>query len=368
MKMNQSKKLFADRTFNDLLFEMKGGKRFPAHSFVIAARCDALIPAKVKEALTNRKKSRQQAISLSDERITATAFTALLEYLYTGVVRYQSLSQRELIETYIAADVYKVERLKFLCKQHFTEQLKMDTVFTMLRDSHEYKCEALKNVAKKFAFDNYTTVISDKDGVKTLGVDLFQEIVSGYALRDAKSPRDAEAEPAEAITHDYKMIYEKMLFPDASASTARNEKLAFHRALLAVHSDAFVQMFGKNDEPSAGWDFRTLSADAFRAMQRYLYYGETEIAPLHACELVAFAREHQLAELVKLCKHMYVRINVRVRVRACVSPCLCSCVMRVMCIFVCLILSLYLLKFFCVFDFDISTASAAAIVCARGCR
>jgi hypothetical protein len=302
--MNQSKKLFADRTFNDLVFELKGNKKFPAHSCVIAARCDALLPPKVKEALANRKKSRTHAIPLNDERVTPNAFNALLEYLYTGVVRYQSLNQRELIETFIAAELFKVERLKFLCKQHFTEQLKMETVFGMLRDTHEYKCDALKNVAKKFAFDNYTTVISDKDGVKILGVDLFQEIVSGYALREAKSPRTDDVEPAETITHDYKQIYEKMMYPDAAASSSKNEKLAFHRALLAVHSDAFVQMFTKNDEPSGGWDFRSLSADAFRAMQRYLYYGEAEIAPLHACELVAFAREHQLGELVKLCKHM----------------------------------------------------------------
>jgi len=301
--MHQSKKLFNDpqRTFSDLTFEFKGGRKFLAHSCIIAARCDALLPPKVKEGLASRKK-KQHLVEMKDDRLTPNAFHTLLEYLYTGVVRYdQANTPAALIETYIAADMFKVERLKWALKRHWTDQLKSETASHMLRAAHDYKCEPLKQVARGYALDNYTTFISDKATAQTLGIELLQEIATGFATRDVKSPRPDEQEPAETLASDYRAIYDKRLYPDATAQTAAKEPQPFHKSLFAAHSDAFVTMF-KGDDPSGGWDFHHLSPDSFRAMQRYFYFNDTEIAPLLACELVAFGRDYALADLVKLCK------------------------------------------------------------------
>jgi hypothetical protein len=301
--MHQAKKLVNDRTFSDLVFEMKGGKKFNAHSFIVGARCDALIPAKVREQLTGRKKVRQHTIAVQDEKITAVALGALLDYLYTGVARLAQLTPKELIELYIAADFYKIVRLVWVCRSYFIEQLKLDTVFTMLRDATEYKCQVLKDVAKKFAFDNYTSVIGNKDGVKILGVDLFQEIVSGYATKEALNT-GAEAEPPEPLLADYRSIYEKNIYPDAAAVTSKGEKLSFHRALIAVHSDVLAGLLREKEDLAHPVDMKRLSQEAFRAMQRYLYYGDDAIQPLLACELVSYGRDNELVDLVRVCKTM----------------------------------------------------------------
>jgi len=152
-------------------------------------------------------------------------------------------------------------------------------------------------VAKRFAYDNYNHFITNKDA-KELGVDLFQDVVTGYATRSA-TPVSPEPEPKDTMLEDFRSIYEKMIFPDGTALCAKGERLGFHKALLASHSDAFASMFRDKDNPEQGWDFKRLTSDAFRAMQRNLYYGEQDIAPLLACELVAFGRDHDLNDLVR---------------------------------------------------------------------
>lgn len=245
-----AKKLFGDRIHADIIFELKGGKEkrtFYAHSCIIYARCDSLLTSKAKETLSSRKKAKAFTVDIKEEKGLngPNAFSALLEYLYTGIVRFPALSTNDVIELYNCAEHYKQDRLKWLVKRHFVDGLKNENIFEMLKASDDLKCSVLKAHAMAFAFDNYNSFIADKNGAKILGVELFSEVVSGYASRP---PTPAiEEEPPERLREHFKEICDKMIFPDALAMCAKGDKAYFHKAILAAHSEVFSQMFSKDE-------------------------------------------------------------------------------------------------------------------------
>jgi hypothetical protein len=214
--MLHAKKLLSDaRTFGDLIFETKGGKgKLYAHSVVLGAACDALLPQRIKEQLQSRKpgKVKHLTIEISHEK----PWCCLLEYLYTGVARFSSITSAEAIEVYKMAELYKIDRLAWLCKSHFMETIKVDNVCTILKEAHDLKSESVKLIAMSFAFSNYAAFISDKEGVKKMGVDLFQEVVSAYAQKSAGSPRynvELGPEPPELLKQQYESFSSSFFFP-----------------------------------------------------------------------------------------------------------------------------------------------------------
>jgi hypothetical protein len=96
-------------------------------------------------------------------------------------------------------------------------------------------------------------------------------------------------------------MYERMLYPDASAVCANGEKVFFHRAILALQSGP-LQAYLSRDVTDGQYDFKTLSASAFKALLRFAYYGDEDIAPLLACELVPFSRAFEMTELSRVCR------------------------------------------------------------------
>lgn len=59
------------------------------------------------------------------------------------------------------------------------------------------------------------------------------------------------------------------------------------------------------------WDFKALTADAFRSMLRYLYYGEQELSSVNACELLPVSRHVVLPDLQALCQKKYASFALR---------------------------------------------------------
>jgi hypothetical protein len=232
---------------SDARLQGKEKRQFYAHSCIIYARCESLLTAKVKETLGSRKKAKTISIEIKEEKGLngPNAFSALLEFLYTGVVRFPNLSTHDVIELYNSAETYKQDRLKWLTKKHFVEGLKNETIFEMLKATDDLKCATLRAHALAFALDNYHSFIADKNGAKILGVELFSEVVSANANRPAAPT--IEDEPPERIREHFKEICDKMIFPDALATCAKGDKAYFHRAILAAHSEAFAQMFSKDE-------------------------------------------------------------------------------------------------------------------------
>jgi hypothetical protein len=121
------------------------------------------------------------------------------------------------------------------------------------------------------------------------------------------------------------------LFADAVAKIG-TERIRFHKAVLAAHAEGLAMFLAKQGDevflclfkiifsvlvrvlvrvcvcvrllvPAPGSVpvpclmcrqvlFPAISPEAFRSALRYIYYGETRIQPLPACELISFCKVH----------------------------------------------------------------------------
>jgi len=79
------------------------------------------------------------------------------------------------------------------------------------------------------------------------------------------------------------------------------EEVTCHRAILGGYSEKFKALI--KDAPPSGIPLQGITASSFRFLLQFLYYGEDNIEPLPACELVGFARMYELGDLVTLCEN-----------------------------------------------------------------
>jgi BTB/POZ domain len=96
------------------------------------------------------------------------------------------------------------------------------------------------------------------------------------------------------------------------------EQIRFHKAILSAHCKGFADLLHSNADNSSsssssssvtlGEDLTQLlgvgsiSADAFRAMLKFVYYGDTStLTPRLACEVAPLANRLLMHDLAKLC-------------------------------------------------------------------
>ena len=102
----------------DIKFQV-GDKIFPAHRYLIAARCPALIPALVPGRPSN-------VTTVPIGSMDPALFEEILFFLYTGVLR---TSPAGISEGFLAAaEVYKIETLRSLCQAAASKQMDADLV------------------------------------------------------------------------------------------------------------------------------------------------------------------------------------------------------------------------------------------------
>jgi len=92
-----------------------------------------------------------------------------------------------------------------------------------------------------------------------------------------------------------------MPYVDVKFIFDNNEEVLCHRAVLGGYSEKFKALC--KDPPPGGIPLANISASSFRFLLQFLYYGYDEIEPLPACELVAFARQYEINDLVSLCEN-----------------------------------------------------------------
>eukprot|EP00013_Stygamoeba_regulata_P027551 CAMPEP_0177653300 /NCGR_PEP_ID=MMETSP0447-20121125/13659_1 /TAXON_ID=0 /ORGANISM="Stygamoeba regulata, Strain BSH-02190019" /LENGTH=468 /DNA_ID=CAMNT_0019156741 /DNA_START=104 /DNA_END=1510 /DNA_ORIENTATION=- len=295
-KLVDSSKHFADLTF------VVQKQPVAAHVAIVMQRCAELIPAKQKEAMKKEqaKGSRKKLvqIDLREGVSNPKCLLNLLTWAYTDQLDFGNFSIGETLELNGAAIHYKLTRLQWLCEKHLHSILKMNNLFEILKGAHDNKQAAVKGYCLHFAIKNYNDFITNKEGIHALGIDLFQEVVTKYASGVAEAAEPGPAPPPQLLK-DYKQLYDTMEHADAVAKVG-NDKIKFHRAILAAHSDAFARVFeaGKIEE----FEFKGISPEAFRSTLKFIYYGDTQIEPLPACELISFTTEYQLADLKTVCE------------------------------------------------------------------
>jgi len=150
-------------------------------------------------------------------------------------------------------------------------------------------------------------------------MELFSELVTMNATAAAtggtKQLEKLGDCPPGRIKDDFKELYNSMLYSDASVKLD-GENIQFHKAILAAASKHIYENFskakltaGQSDDVSETLEISKeqrfhdkLSADAFRSLLKFVYYGDTDIDALPACFLIPFVRYYGLNELQELCE------------------------------------------------------------------
>ncbi|KAM0871883.1 hypothetical protein ACQ4PT_039108 [Festuca glaucescens] len=119
------------------------GETFPAHRAVLAARS----PVFRAELFGSMAEATMSSIKLYD--ITPATFRAMLRFIYTDELLAEDKPEDtsiEMIQNLLAAaDLYALDRLKFICAQKLWDKVSADTVATILSCAETYNCHELKN-------------------------------------------------------------------------------------------------------------------------------------------------------------------------------------------------------------------------------
>jgi len=303
------RRLLNDTTFPDLTVVV-GKDKLTAHRFIMGLRCPDLFqfpdfsdPKKMK------KIKDKEEIKIKDGLPDQLTASRMLEFLYTSTVQFPKLEPENTLRLYKAAKHFKQELLVYTIESHMVEQFSAATIFDILKATHEMKEQRMKEFAMKWSMEHYNDFITNKDGLKILGIDLFQEVVTAFQVnKDQFNGVVLPAKPANTLVQDYKKLYEMMPFSDCKWKVS-GEDIPCHRAVLSAKSDRFAAVF--KDPPPTGFELKLLSTNAFRSMLKFIYYGDESIDPLPACELIPLCHQYALPDLLEVCENI-IRNNVGV--------------------------------------------------------
>ncbi|KAF0897309.1 hypothetical protein E2562_017311 [Oryza meyeriana var. granulata] len=139
--------LLKDAKTADVRFTV-GGKKFPAHRCVLAARS----PVFRAELLGSMREHTERTICVDD--MDAVVFGALLHFIYTDELpemddedgNAAAMAQHLLV----AADRYDMERLKKVCEDKVLRHLDVGTAATSLALAEQHGCPRLKEAILRF--------------------------------------------------------------------------------------------------------------------------------------------------------------------------------------------------------------------------
>eukprot|EP00339_Tiarina_fusa_P009906 CAMPEP_0117026830 /NCGR_PEP_ID=MMETSP0472-20121206/19687_1 /TAXON_ID=693140 ORGANISM="Tiarina fusus, Strain LIS" /NCGR_SAMPLE_ID=MMETSP0472 /ASSEMBLY_ACC=CAM_ASM_000603 /LENGTH=442 /DNA_ID=CAMNT_0004733945 /DNA_START=461 /DNA_END=1789 /DNA_ORIENTATION=+ len=173
----------------------------------------------------------------------------------------------------------------------------IEGVFHLLKAATDLDEERIKGFCLQFALKNYNDFIANKDGIYILGIELFQEVVAAFQTNP--SPPASiypEGGPPNTLEEDYKKLYEMMPYSDFSVACG-SENIKCHKAIILAFSDIMGNALIKDSDTPV-----RISADAFKSVLKFSYYGYGEVEAKPACDLVGFCRRNKLPTLLRICE------------------------------------------------------------------
>src|SRR3990167_5000422 len=291
-----NKKLLSDDTFTDLVIKV-GSDTVTAHAPIVCCRCEEIITFGADDRYEKAKKQKKKLeIKIKDGAIASGAIMSkVLEYIYTGVVDFPKLTDKDILFLVKASRFFKLNRLSYLCERWLNEHMTIESVFHLLRAATDSGEDRIKGFCLQFALQNYNSFISNKDGIYILGIELFQEVVAAFQTNPAPPEELRLSDNPDTLIHDFKNLFDNMYFA-VDSIVLGGETIKFHKSILAAHSDSLVTALMKDESAIR------ISPQAFKSMLRFSYYGEDDIEPLPACELVDFCRRYKLSSLLRICE------------------------------------------------------------------
>jgi len=217
----------------------------------------------------------------------------LLLYIYTGSMETQRFSLPTLLDMCAVGVAMTLTEVVWLCEHRVRELLTIDSVHVILKGAEDRALAGVKNFALEYAFLHWGDFIGNQEGAKILGLELFQD-VSAKNAKGEKIVYPEQPRPVNTVLADYRRLYEDMPAHDMQFEVG-GTKLNCHRAVLAAYSDGLAnrlkhllkshQQAIKLVDPSEQQS-EVASASAVESFLRFVYYGETKIDPIDACEMI----------------------------------------------------------------------------------
>lgn len=283
-----------------------GGNLLYAHRCVVNTRCPALFTKFVKE---KQIKKGITYIKVDDKQIDDPTLYAILHYLYSDELLFHTVEPAQVVNLLRASQQYELTRLAWLSERYLKSIITMDNFFVLLKVAASGTVVRAKTLCMEFGAKHFKELIVRKDGVTSLGLDLFREFVEFVVIPDPKrSDVDPETKSLPStIEEDFTKIYNEMSFTDGSALLAGDKQpVRFHSAFLLETAPGLSIALTPSKDSSEEHreqsiiDFPKnfpLSAGAFRALLRFIYYSDKSIEPVHAAELVPFGRHYEIPPL-----------------------------------------------------------------------
>eukprot|EP01122_Echinamoeba_exundans_P006271 TRINITY_DN1729_c0_g1_i1.p1 TRINITY_DN1729_c0_g1~~TRINITY_DN1729_c0_g1_i1.p1 ORF type:complete len:794 (-),score=261.17 TRINITY_DN1729_c0_g1_i1:54-2435(-) len=292
----------ADAQFN------VGGNLLYAHRCVINARCPALLTKFVKE---KQIKKGVTYIKVDDKQIDDPTLYAVLHYLYSDELLFHTMESSQVVNLLRAAQQYEVPRLAWLAERYLKSIITMDNFFVLLKVAATGTVVRAKTLCMEFGAKHFKEIIVRKDGVTSLGLDLFREFVEFVVIPPPEGKKiDVDPETKNipsTIEEDFTKIYNDMSLTDGAAMlTGDKQPVRFHCAFVLETAPTLSAALSLSKDTSEEHREQMildlpknaqLSAGAFRALLRFIYYADKSIEPVHAAELVPFARFYEIPAL-----------------------------------------------------------------------
>jgi speckle-type POZ protein len=137
------KELFDGMPLSDVNFNI-GGREFPAHKLILAAR------SKYFAAMFQHPMREQSTNQIEIEDIEPEVFQEMLRFIYTGRVQVDKM-ESVAAGLFIAADKYLLDQLKMTCQNHLLGQMTSENCVVLLSTGDlQNPTELLKEAAKFF--------------------------------------------------------------------------------------------------------------------------------------------------------------------------------------------------------------------------
>ncbi|CAN0281032.1 unnamed protein product, partial [Laminaria digitata] len=135
---------------------------------LLAARCQhfrAMFTSGMRE-------SHEGEVNIPHIRLRV--FKVLLEYIYADSVE---VSLEDAVELFIAADLYTLDRLKWLCELAVQKGITTDNSAALLHTSDDLRASRLRDICMRFVVRHFDTV-SKSEGFKVLSRELIFDVLS----------------------------------------------------------------------------------------------------------------------------------------------------------------------------------------------
>jgi hypothetical protein len=228
----------------------------------------------------------------------------LVQFIYADNIDFPSFSHIAVLNIVFASHQLELERLARLGEEHLRSNLSIDMVFSLLKGAHELNESRIKGFCLDYAHRNIKEFIKRKEDARSLGVELFQEVVSLSLEEYKEPPPDTTPIPPNSLHDDFAKIYAASKSGETTDAfvMVAGDKIPFHRAVVCAHTKVFASAIAaaKDDDMTDILNVVGMAPEAFRSVLKFIYYGDQDITPLLACDAAPFAKRFEASELQRI--------------------------------------------------------------------